>query len=413
MLAAGNIHRRYSRSHARGHFPRITGAPDIECNRLAMFWRPIIDMTHSEAAPLSLRMVRVVSDWIAEPEPQRVSWFSRMSVPGLRRQVVRHAGLECYDALRPSDLHPELRTPSWQRLVEVTGRFSELGSQTRALAVFQLAQLTLCQYAITLTGVAGPTGKPADDQYAYEVARIHARVPGRVASAMPVFEALADAEPLLAYHACFQGIAHALRTLDSVEKARRFAHLASKLPPIGGEWSAHMAVSRFYRAMVRLRMAEQDPPAARDELDAAWHHQDLMARCAPAAHDVRLVMDENLRDLMELEIEAARTGSVETVADRVAGFAAGVIRIDPNAVEARLAAGDGYALADNWAAAAHWYARAGELGTTAGATGWYRAAQCYDWLGDYDSAVNAMGHCLELDSSAIEPSEYLEEKGLT
>ena len=374
------IHRQYSRSDARGSFPRVTGAPEIQCNRLAMVWRPIIDMTHTELAPISLRMIRPVSGWIAEAPDGQVSWFSRMAVPGLRRQVLRHAGLEAYDGIKPSDLPAALRTPAWQRLVDALDCFASLDVRTRALVVFQLAQLTFSRYALLLTGVVPPAGEPGGDHYAYEVARVHARVPGRAPAAMPVFEALAaSAEPLLAYHACFQGIAHALRSLGDVAMAQRFAQLAELLPPVAGDWLAHMTRSRFHRALVRLRLAEGRSEAVRAELRAAWHHQELMAAYAPEDPSVRMLADENQRDLMELEIESARLG-IDTPIERILECAAGIAQIDPNAVEARLNAGDGYALAGDWAAAACWYARAGELGTSSGAVGWYRAAQCLDRL---------------------------------
>jgi len=410
MPATADIRRQYTRSDPRGRFPRVSGAPGIDCNRLAAFWRPMIDMTDRHAAPISLRMIRPVSEWIAEAAPGRVSWFSRIALPGLRRQVLLHAGLESYDAVKPSDLPVALRTPAWQRLVDAVEGFADLDAHTRALVVFQLAQLTFCQYAIALTGLVPPTGEPGGDHWAYEVARVHARVPGRAAAAMPVFEALAAGDnALLAYHACFQGIAHAVRTLGDVALAQRFAGLAERLPEVGGDWPEHMTRSRFHRALVRLRFAEGRRDEVRRELDAAWHHQDLMEAHAPDDPDVRMVTDENLRDLMELEIETSR--GIGTPADRVVEWAAGVVRLDPNAVEARLAAGDGYAVAGDWATAAHWYAHAGELGATAGANGWYRAAQCFDRLGDRDRAVDAMGRCLELDTTAVEPRRYLEEGG--
>jgi hypothetical protein len=59
------------------------------------------------------------------------------------------------------------------------------------------------------------------------------------------------------------------------------------------------------------------------------------------------------------------------------------------------------------AAAARWYVAAGELGTGDGAEGWYRAGQCFERLGWPDRAANAMGRCLELDTTAVEPRRYL------
>jgi predicted TPR repeat methyltransferase len=81
--------------------------------------------------------------------------------------------------------------------------------------------------------------------------------------------------------------------------------------------------------------------------------------------------------------------------------------LDPNCVEARLVVGDGHAAIQDWTQAAHWYQKAGELGTGAGAIGWFRAAQCHDLAGDPAAALNAMGHCLELDTTAVEPRTSL------
>jgi tetratricopeptide (TPR) repeat protein len=412
-MAAVELRRQYTRSDPRGSFPRLAGAPGIGYNRLAVYWRPLVDMAHSEVAQLSLRMIRPVSEWLADPAG-RVSWFSRMSVPGLRRQVLRHAGLDAYDGNAPSDLPVELRTPAWQRLVDAVDGFAGLDPYGRALVVFQLAQLTLCQFAVRLTGLVPPAGAPGQDHYAYEVARVHSRIPGLARTALPVFEALAAGpDPLLAYHACFQGIAHGIRSLRDNAVAERFEWLGAGLPALPDSWPAHMTRTRYHRALARLRMAQQRPAEARDELLAARRHQDRMAELAPADPATGMIRDENLRDLLELRIEAVRFG-VAAPPDQLRAWAAELVRIDPNAVEARLAAGDGYAAAGDATTAAHWYARAGELGTTAGANGWYRAGQCLHHLGDRDGALTAMGRCLELDTTAVEPREYLKpERTLT
>ena len=88
-------------------------------------------------------------------------------------------------------------------------------------------------------------------------------------------------------------------------------------------------------------------------------------------------------------------------------------RIDPTCAEALLVVGDGHAATGDYATAAHWYAKAGDLGTVSGATGWYRAAQCHHILGEHTTALNAMGRCLELDTTAREPQEYLSRQETT
>jgi hypothetical protein len=58
-----------------------------------------------------------------------------------------------------------------------------------------------------------------------------------------------------------------------------------------------------------------------------------------------------------------------------------------------------------------WYAAAGELGTGAGAVGWFRVGQCYEFAGDRGRAVNAMGRCLELDGVAKDARTFIEAFG--
>jgi hypothetical protein len=401
--------RRYSRTDERGSCPRVSDAPEIECNRLAMFWRPIIDMTDSQRAPMRLAMIRPVVDWLADPAPGRVSWFSRIGVAGLRSQVVRHAGLAEYDCRTPADLPEHLRTPAWRQLVDILDRFGELDPYTRALVVFHLAQLSFSYYAARLTGVVPPTGEPGQDHYAYFVARVFLRIPGRAADVMPVLEALATNphDPSLAVLAAAQGAGQSVRGLGDVRLARRFEELGRRVTTPAGGWQADLARSRFHRAVALLRVAQRDAAGMRDELEAAWRHHGWLAAAAPADEITTMVVDENRRILIESEIKSAYRADEEKTADRLRAWALELSRLDPYCVEARLVVGDGYAAAGDVATAASWYARAGELGTVDGAIGWYRAAQCYDHLGDRDGAIQAMGRCLELDTTAVEPRRYL------
>lgn len=410
MPLTAEIWPRYTRADPRGQFPTLGGGPGIACSRLAAVWRPMIDMADGPLAPLSLRMIPPVSHWIATGPPGPC-WFSRIAVPGLRRQVLLHAGLPEYDVLAPGDLPAGLQSPAWQHLVGAIGCFGDLDALTRSLVVFQLAQLTFSRFATGLTGLVKPTGDPAEDHYAYEVARLHACALGPAADAMPVFEALAtEAGPVMAYHACFQGIGRSIRRLRDLSLARRFAALAAKLPGLGGDWTAHMALSRYHRALALLWLVDGELEQAAEELRVGWHQHQLLIDLTGDDETARMIADENLRYLLEMEVQLARNGAV-TSATRLRECASRILSIDPNAVEARLNAGDGYLAAGDLATAAAWYARAGELGTSAGAVGWYRAGQCYDHLGDYDNAVNAMGHCLALDTTAIEPRNFLEERG--
>src|SRR5207244_12863231 len=131
--------------------------------------------------------------------------------PWWRTQVVTRAGLRADEGRDPTGLAPELRTPQWRTLVDRIEGFPELDDSMRALVVFHLAQLSYCQFAVDLAGPVTRDGDPMRDHYRYEVARIHARIPGHAPQALSMFEELARSseDPRVALASCFQGIGHA------------------------------------------------------------------------------------------------------------------------------------------------------------------------------------------------------------
>jgi tetratricopeptide (TPR) repeat protein len=395
----------YTRSDPRGRLPAPAHHTGLDGNRLAVFWRPLVDLTDSAYAPVRLRAVPLVSSWLARPESARRSWFSMIGVPGQRHQVLRHAGLVAYDCAEPTALSPALHSEGWSVLVRTVEAFRDLSLPARALLVFHLAQLSYCGFAIRLCGDVRPTGDPDHDFYAYEVARVNARTPGRTGHALDVFRQLSDicSDRLLALAACFQGIGHALRSSGDLELARAFhARGHNLLPRIPtDDWHSCLVRSRFHRAVALLELAEGNVAAMRRHLNMAFVEHD-----APGEGDTpadALVLRENHRYLIELRLRAALRHRPE----KAPALGEQVCRLDPYCVDARLMAGDGFAAAGEWREAARRYAHAGELGTAAGAVGWFRAAQCHDAAGDHIEALNAMAHCLELDPTAVEPRAYL------
>jgi hypothetical protein len=405
------LQRRYTRSDPKGLFPRLTGLPDLEHNRLAMFWRPIIDMVDSEVAPMRLRMIAPVSAWLADPVPGRWSWFAMIGVAGLRHQVLRHAGLNQYDCREPTELPAELRTPQWDRLTDAVGQFPQLDYTTRSLVVFQMAQLSYCEFVFKLAGAVTPNGDYAHDRYAYEVARVHARYPGHASRALPVFEALATTgkDSILALLSCAQGIGHAIRSNSGVELARRFDAYGLQIIDRGmpDEWHAWLVRSRFHRAVALLRLAEHDTDGMRRELGHAMQFSEQLFPGLTEGTDKTVAL-ENKRILTESQIKAvSRARGPESVAE-IRALCDELDRLDPYCIEARMVVADGYTAMGDYAEAALRYTRVGDLGTVSGAMGWFRAAQCYDFLGDRGGALNAMGRCLELDGSAVEAQKYVE-----
>lgn len=400
---------RYTRSDPKGLFPVRSGLPDLEHNRLAVFWRPIIDLADSELSAMRLRAIPVVSAWLADPADHHWSWFSRIGVPGLRHQVLRHAGLDRYDCREPTGLPAHLRSTGWTTLVTAIANFAELGWRERSLVVFHLAQLSYVQFALGLAGEfpAGGGDDPARDRYLYDLARVHARYPGHVGRALAMFERLAatSSEPLVAMGACFQGIGHSLRRGqggDGIGWAKRFEQAGRAVSGLPEGWHAALVRSRFHRAVALLRLVEGDREGVGEETATAfiWHEQ-LGPEHLTGAES--MVAAENRRYLVELRVEAAKHFDVTTLP----ALCEELIGLDPYCVEARLAVGDGYAAVNDYESAAHWYARAGELGTGSGAVGWFRAGQCYEMIGDRGNALNAMGRCLELDNTAVEAQAYL------
>lgn len=403
------IHPRYTRSEPRGGFPRRIGEPDPAHNRLAVFWRPLIDLQRSEFSPLRLRAIPHVARWLAQPGRQRRSYFSMIGVPGQRSQVLRHAGLDRYDCRDPARLPTELRTDEWSNLVTLLAHFPDLGPERRALVVFHLAQLSFSQVAVELCSDVSIDGDPERDRYAYEVARVHARTPGHVGTALRLFEALSRkaADPELALAACFQGIGHSLRDGRTARHAPEFHARGTTLEAdIAEGWHARLIRSRFHRAAALLNLANGEQRALEEHLAQAQEHHDALTVPGLDEPDM-IVVQENSRYLRELRIRIACAHDIRAALPECDAL----LQLDPNCVEALLTAGDAYAAAGEFRIAADHYSRAGSLGTGAGALGWYRAGQCLDILGRRVEAIHAMGRCLELDTTCVEPRAYLSASG--
>ena len=137
-------------------------------------------------------------------------------------------------------------------------------------------------------------------------------------------------------------------------------------------------------------------------MTAARFHDALTG--GSTAEDDAMVVTENWRYLLQLEIDIA----LKDATGEVRSLCGTLVRLDPHCIEVRLRAGDAFATLGAYEDAARWYSAAGALGTAAGAAGWFRAAQCYELVGDRAAAANAMGRCLELDEAAVEPRSHLE-----
>lgn len=404
------LHPRYTRSEPQGRIPAGADFPDPATNRLYPFWRPIIDMQDSEFAATRLRTIPPVAAWLAEPDAQQPLWFARLNVPGLRHQVIRHSGLRDHDARTPQDLKPESRTPAWNTLLAAMADFPRLDAYRRSLVMFLLGQLSYCDAAIRLAGEVETGADPAHNRYVYQVARVHGRRPGHQPVVLPLFHQLAKqtADPQLALLAAFQGISHAVRKDRDLETAQRFEELGTAVPDLPDDWHTALVRSRFHRSLALLRMHQRRHDDMRREMAAAFQAHTEASRGDFGAID-QMVIAENRRILLESRINAAARARGAESAEEIAEDCEEILSLDPHCALVRLAAGDGYAAAGWFESAARWFSRAGELGTGAGAIGWYRAGQCYDFLGDRGSALDAMGRCLELDASAVEPRRYLAE----
>jgi tetratricopeptide (TPR) repeat protein len=383
----------------------------VECNRLGVFWRPLIDMTESPYVAVLLREIIQVADWLADDDGHW-SWFAMIGVPGLRRQVVLHAGLEEFDCRRPDELAEGLRSARWQCLVDLLGRFSCLADGTRALLVFHLAQLSFTESVFALTGVVEPNGDPERDRYAYEVARVHSRYPDHRDRSLSAFDALSRScpDPVLALASAAQGAGHSIRGVSDIALAAEFATRGMRIISKGlpDDWHSDLVRSRFHRAVALLRVAQRDPSGMRSELSESMRFGQAVLAAGLAGPD-QLVATENWLVLVQTKIKSVLKRRGDETDAEVAKLSAALAALDPYCVEARSIAGDGYAAAGDYAEAAEQYRCAGQLGTAIGAVAWFRAGQCHDLLGDRAAAINAMGRCLELDASAIEPREYIRE----
>ncbi len=382
---------------------------DIRFNRLAQFWRPLLSLEECRLAPLRLQMVGYVSDWMVDVDVDHESWFSMIAVPGLRHQVVRHSGLTAWDAPTPGDLPEQLRTERWHRLVDAVERFDSLAVTTKALVIFHLNQLSYCRLALKLAGPVSPTGDYLADRYCHEVARAYSRFPGGSKLAIPIYVKLANdaADRPLALQACFQGIGHSIRRGSSLDVARGLVARGDELVDLGS--TAHywpLTVSRFLRARALLEFRLDRWTDMGQTLEEALAvNADFRGRVTSGSDS--LIEQENRRIIIEAQLKAA--SALPHYADTVdaAAMRAELLEIDPNCVEARLVVGDSHLSEGSIEEAARWYMLAGELGTSSGAIGWFRAAQCFTMIDQEWEAVDAMAHCLALDPSAEEPRQFL------
>ena len=404
--------RRYSRLDSRGAFPARPDQSDLAASRLTAFWRPLVDGTDSVFAARRLRAIPVVNALLTVADEETWPWLSMIGVPGLRTQVLRHAGLDYLGCRSPERLPERYWTVEWSRLVEAMSQFSRIATPLRAVVIFQLAQLSFCDRAVQLAasvdsaGSGRAMGDPMQTRYAYEMARIAARFPHRAPQVLPVFADLATraTNPELRLASCFQGIGHCLRDTQDLDRASAFESIGrAVLSQMPQSWHANLVCSRYCRAVAMLHQQRSDSTEAWTQLAEAERYA-LALQGTAADPQETYAAAENFRYLLELRIQLA-------IDDHDHSTLRGALRAlsehEPNCVEARLLMGDGHLALGEHQAAAHWFELAGELGTGAGAIGWFRAGQCHDALGNHGDAVNAMGRCLELDSSAVEPRQYL------
>ncbi len=407
----GSWSKQYTRDVSDPQTPLLHGIGDVRHNRTALLWRPVVDMADSDLASMRLRFITPVNEWLSDPAGSRWNWFAMIGVPGLRSQVVRHAGLSDYDCRTPEELPETLRTDAWQRLLEAIARFKELDMRRRALVVFQLVQLSYAAYAVRVARKTEPAKDSRHDRFLHEFARAAARVPGAYHLAVKIFATLAleAHEPVVALQACFQGIGHSLRNSKDLEvplqlEARGREIVVSRA---SDDWHFALAHSRFRRALALLRLRQGHYEAMGAELSISEELGNQLLKLHRDKWD-DLVALENRRIIIESKIKAARSPHYRDSVD-LSALCEELADIDPNCVEALLVIADGHATLGDLATAATWYTRAGALGTASGAMGWFRAGICYHLLDDRWSAINAMGHCLELDPAAVEPRMYLEE----
>ncbi|HEV2376066.1 MAG TPA: hypothetical protein VGS19_28345 [Streptosporangiaceae bacterium] len=409
------LQRRYQRTDPAGRCPSLLGYPSIELNRLALFWRQLIDLNEAPFTQLRFQALPLVVSWLADPGAAEEPWFAILSVPGLRNQVLRHAGLDDYICAEPSEVPTGLRTPRWQTLVDHVAGFEDLDVARRSLVVLALNQLTLGPCAVRLAGRIQVSHDPASQTYAYEVARALGRNLPTSAGALNVYRWLATSavDPMRAIAACAQGLTYHIRGARDMAAARPF--MIRGLELLGTvsarqDWQVNLLRSRMHRAIALLHFRDSDAAATQAALRATVEASDSL--CADSKCDsdsvVALLAREDRKIVVESQIKAAVVQPEDRAAE-IEDRCAELAQIDPYCVDTKLTIGDAYAAIGKLDGAAVWYSRAGELGTGAGATGWFRAGQCYDRLGDKAAACTAMGRCLELDGTAIEPASYLAE----
>jgi predicted Zn-dependent protease len=218
---------------------------------------------------------------------------------------------------------------------------------------------------------------------------------------------------LLALSGCFNALGYILHGGWDLTAARAFEERGRHLLlSVADDWHSALVRSRFHRALALVGLRDGSYDEAASELRRAVAHGADLLHEGPCP-ELALIAAENECYLLEAELNLRMRTQDRSSPAYVRRLCSKLIACDPNSVEARLTAGNGYVSIGDYRDAARWYAHAGELETVSGAQGWYRAAQCYEWLGDREQADFAMAKCLELDTTAIEPRHHLLSRSTT
>lgn len=382
---------------------------------ITWMYRPYLDLGQFHAGPLHVRGVKLAYDNLIN-EPAEVNQPQTQTVlfPTFRDMLVQEVALPQYKVENPLQLASDLRTESWQQLCDYLENFSVLHPLTQ----FRVAQLLskLCFYQCVLDYVPMITPeKIAQDETFALLAYTRAQASSllRVNSTSPhnksEFEIIASIAPPstvvridATYQMAMLSVQNAKDDLDTLAHWVETFHqeIQAAKSDFPEDWYQQL-MSRYHCTAAFLPYILGDKQGAFEEMALAEFYAELMPRTTKLQH---IIANEILRAAYESTTKTALwAGDLDIAEERINR----VIQIDPFDSRSYLELGKILVARQQIPAAIKAYTTATSLGPPATKVAQFMLGQCYETLGELESACHSYLSTLKMDNNHIKAAERL------
>jgi tetratricopeptide (TPR) repeat protein len=366
--------------------------------------RPFLDLGPLQEGPLLAQGIDFAYESAMSPDVPAVFWQLHVS-GALRGRIVAESGLREYDIEHPRDLPERLRSPRWQRMVELLDEAHTLDASRMNRLCVLLQSLGLYRTIETLPSAAAPEVVRTELAYAqYKLAGSRDGDAHAVLLEDAVLSPSKEPRHRL-LNALFLVVASARRRhVDDVRKWRAVSESLHCILRPEHDPADALIESTYWRALSFLPYLCGDRAATTKELDLAeTFGRSILDRGAPvdrwtAAYNMHPLLETRTKEALwcsDRDLALARTE--ELVArdpfDAKVHIELGDLFLDRGAVERALTC----------------YQRGAEIGVPYTPFARFMIGHCLEALGDVDGALEAYVAAVELDHAAITPAQRLAE----